>query len=116
MGGHHEAIEEFRKLGKGIERQNMRYVLIRSYDDHAAPVSINAPHVENVIAALQVGAEYLFVIDKPVAALSRQEERGHRFDRKLAMALLEDGQHFDHRVDIRSRRRISPDWRFGGLG
>src|SRR5271166_6404458 len=112
----HEAIEECRKLEKGIERENMRNVLIRSHDDHAAAVSIDAPQVENVVAAFQVRAEHLFIIDKPIAALSRQQERGHRFDRKLAMALLEDGQHFDHRVDIRARGRISPDWRFGGLG
>jgi hypothetical protein len=39
-------------LGIGIERQNMRNVTIRSNDNHAPPVSVDAPHVKNVIVVL----------------------------------------------------------------
>jgi len=38
---------------------------------------IDAPHVENVMAALQVRAEHLFVVTKPVMALPGQKEKGH---------------------------------------
>ena len=63
----------------------MRDVLVRSHDNHATPVSIDAPHVENVMAALQVRAEHLFVVTKPVTALPGQKERGHGLDGKLKM-------------------------------
>src|SRR5580692_9839007 len=53
---------------------------------------IDAPHVENVMAALQVRAEHLFVVTKPVMALPGQKERGHGLDGKLKMALMEDGR------------------------
>ena len=94
----------------------MRDVLVRSHDNHATPVSIDAPHVENVMAALQVRAEHLFVVTKPVMALPGQKERGHGLDGKLKMALLEDGPDIDHGVDIRPPRRVSPDRRSGRLG
>ncbi|HJZ16249.1 MAG TPA: hypothetical protein VJ251_12435, partial [Stellaceae bacterium] len=47
----HKAIEECCEFGTCIERENMRDVLVRSHDNHATPVSIDAPHVENVMAA-----------------------------------------------------------------
>ncbi len=87
----------------------MRDVLVRSHDNHATPVSIDAPHVENVGAALEVGAEHLFVVTKPIAALPGQEEGRHGPDVKVAMALLEDGPDIDHGIDVSSRRRVSPD-------
>ena len=113
---HHKAIEECCELGICIERENMRDVLVRSHDNHATPVSIDAPHVENVMAALQVRAEHLFAVTKPVMALPGQKERGHGLDGKLKMALLEDGPDIDHGVDIRPPRRVSPDRRLGRLG
>ena len=54
----------------------MRDVLVRSHDNHATPVSIDAPHVENVTAALQVRAEHLFVVTKPVTALLGRRKKG----------------------------------------
>ena len=99
-----------------IEWENMRDVLVRSHDNHATPVSIDTPHVENVMAALKVRAEHLFVVTKPVTALPGQKEGRHGHDGKLEMALLEDGPDIDHGIDIRSRRRVSPDRRLGRPG
>ena len=55
----HEAIEEGRKLRVGIERQDVGNILVRSHDDHAAAVSIDTAHIENVVAAFQIGTEHL---------------------------------------------------------
>src|ERR1700692_2265922 len=75
---HHESLEEGRKLPIGIERQDVGNMLVRSHDHHAAPVSIDTAHIENVVAAFQVGAKHLFVIAKPVAPLPGQKKRWHR--------------------------------------
>ena len=94
----------------------MRDVLVRPHDNHAAFVSINAPHVENIMAALKVRTEYFFVVAKPITALRRQEETGHGPDLELAMTLLENGSDIEHRIDIRACRRVSPDGRLMGRG
>ena len=99
----HEAVEEGRKLRVGIERQDVGDILVRSHDDHATFVSIDTAHCENVVAAFQVGAEHLFVVMKPVAALPGQEKRWHGLDRKFAMALLEDRSDVDHGCQCRRR-------------
>src|SRR5882757_4456878 len=112
----HEAIEECRELDMRVEWENMRDVLVRSHDDHATPVAIDAPHVENVLAALKIRAEHLFVVTKPIAALPGQKEGRHGLDGELEMALLEDGPDIDHGIDIRACRRISRDGRSGRLG
>ena len=96
----------------GVERENMRDVLVRPHDDHAPPRSIDAPHVENVVAVLQVGAEHLLIVTEPVTAFARQKERGHGLDRKFAMALLKNGPDIDHGVDIRPWWRVFSDGRF----
>ena len=70
------------------------------HDDHATPFSIDATHIENVVAAFQVGAEHFLVVTKPIAALPGQQKRGHALDGKLAVTLLEDGPNIDHGVDI----------------
>ena len=59
---YHESVEKGRKLCVSIERQNVGNILIRSHDDHATSVSINTTHIENVVAAFQVGAEHLLVV------------------------------------------------------
>src|SRR5208283_1256688 len=81
----HEAVKEGRKLRVGIERQDVGNILVRSHDDHAAPVSINTARIENVVAAFQVRAEHLLVVTKLVAALPGQEKRWHSLDCKFAM-------------------------------
>ena len=66
------------------------------------PLSRSMPRMSKMSwPALQVGAEHLFVVAKPVTALPGQKESGHGLDRKLAMALLEDGPDIDHGVDVR---------------
>ena len=39
----------------------------------------------------------------------RQKQGGHSLDREFAMALLEDGPHIDHGVDVRFCRGVSSD-------
>src|SRR5882757_10884059 len=107
----HEAVEEGRKRRVGIERQDVGNILVWSHDDDAAPVSIDPAHIENVVAAFQVGAEHLLVVTKLVAALPGQEKRWHSVDCKLAMALLEDRPDVDHAVDVCTVRRVFPDGR-----
>ncbi len=61
----HETVEERAELGIRVERKNMGDVLVGPHDDHAPPRSINAPQVENIGAALQVGAEHLLIVAEP---------------------------------------------------
>src|SRR6516162_213073 len=107
----HEAIEEGRKLRVGIERQDVGNILVRSHDDHAAAVSIDTAHIENVVAAFQVGTEHLLVVTKRIAALPGQEKRWHSVDCKFAMTLLEDCPDIDHAVDVCTVRSVFPDGR-----
>jgi hypothetical protein len=72
-----------------------------------------AKKAEDVVAALQVGTEHFLVVAKSVTAFSGQKEGRHGLQAKLAMVLLEDGAHVDHRVDIRQRRRVPPNRRVG---
>ena len=51
----HEAIEERRELRIAVERQNMRDVLVRPHDHHAAPFAIDAAHGEDVLPLLRSG-------------------------------------------------------------
>src|SRR6476646_3001034 len=59
---HHEAVEECCELDVGIKRQDVGDVLIGADNDDAALVAIDTAHVENVVAALKVGAEHLLVV------------------------------------------------------
>ena len=79
-----------------IERQHMRDILIRPHHDHAAFVPIDAADRKDVVTALEVGAEHLFVVAKPVTSFRREKERGHRLDGELRMRLLEHGADIDH--------------------
>ena len=45
-------------------------ILVGSHNDHAAPIAIDATHVENVVAALQVRTEQFLVVAKPVPTLT----------------------------------------------
>ena len=44
----------------GVERKNMRDVLVRPYDDHAPPRSIDAPQVEDILARLFRSGQNIF--------------------------------------------------------
>ena len=105
----HETSEEGRKVRIGIERENMRDILVGPHNDHAAAFPIDATHAEDVAATFQVRAEHFLVVAKPVTALPGKKESGHVLEAKLPMALLEDGAYIDHRVDIRPLRRIPPN-------
>jgi hypothetical protein len=94
----------------------VRDVLVRSHDCQAPAVSIDAPHFEDVVAVLKVGAEHFFIVTKPVTALRGHQESGHGLDRELAMALLENGAYIDLGVDICPCRRVFRDRRLGGGG
>lgn len=56
------------------ERQDMGYVLVRSHDNEAAGTAVDPPHVEYVIAGLEVWTEHLLVVMKPVAAFPGHEK------------------------------------------
>ena len=58
----------------GVERQDVRHVLVRPHNHHAPALAVNAAHIEDVAAALQVRTEHLLVIAQAVAALLRQQE------------------------------------------
>ena len=58
----HEPIEEGHELPHTVERQNMRDVLVRPHDHHAALFAFDAAHSEDITAAFQVGAKHLFVV------------------------------------------------------
>src|SRR5947209_7058792 len=68
----HETIEESGELVASVEREDMRDILIGTDHNHAAPHPIDAPQVENVVSAFQVGAEHLLVVAETVTALTRQ--------------------------------------------
>ena len=57
-----------RELGVGVEGQHIGDILVGSHDHHAAPIPIDAAHVENVGVALEVRAEDLLVVAQPVPA------------------------------------------------
>ena len=59
-------------------------------------VPIDAAHRKDVVAALEIGAEHLFVVAKAVAPFRRKQERGHRLDGEFAMRLLEHRADIDH--------------------
>ena len=100
----------------GIERQNMRHVLIRPDDDHATLVAVNTPRFENVLVIFHVGAEHLFVVAEPVPSFARQQQSRHGLEHKRAMALLEDRPDIDHGIDVGRGRGKPSDRRGGGLG
>ena len=113
---HHEAIEERRELSVSIEREQVRHILIRPHHDHASHLAIDATHGEDVVTALQIRAEHLFIVSQAVASFVRQQESGHRLKRELAMGLLEDGADVDHGIDVGPVGRVAPDRRVASLG
>src|SRR5690349_20383236 len=64
------------------------------------------------MAVLEVGTEHLFVVEKSVTSFPGQKERGHSLKDELAIMLLENRAHVDHRVDFRALRRVFFHWRF----
>ena len=94
---------------KIIERQNLCNVLIGPHHDHAAGLSINAAHTENVVSALQVRTKHLLVVVQAVTAFAREQHRRHILNGELAMILLEHRAQVDRAVDVGADRRISPD-------
>ena len=66
---HHEAVKECREIRIPIERKNMRDILVWAHDDDATPFSIDATHVEDVVAASEIGAEHFLVVTKRIPAL-----------------------------------------------
>src|SRR5437868_4156696 len=91
----HEPIEVCRKRRMAIERENMRDILVRPHHDHAA-VPFDAAHRKDVVTALEIGAEHLFVVAKSVTSFGGEKERGHRLNGELRMRLLEHRAHIDH--------------------
>src|SRR5262249_13211300 len=102
MATHHEAIEEHRELGVSVKRQHVCNILTRPHHNDAALIAIDAAHGEDIVTALEVGAEHLFIVAKSEASLAREQEIGHGFERKLAMRLLEDGADIDYGIDLGS--------------
>ena len=81
----------------------------------SAPCVRSMPRsVEDVRPVLQVRAEHLLVVAQPVAALARQQQRGHGLDRELAMALLEDRAQVEHGIQVLARGGVY--WRTGESG
>src|SRR2546423_8286238 len=70
----HEAVEVGGKLGMAVKRKHMRDILVRPHHDHAAFVPIDAAHRKDVVAALEIGAEHLFVVAKSVTSFCREKE------------------------------------------
>ena len=93
----HEAVEIGRKLRMTIEREHIRDVLVRPHDDHAAAARSMPRRSKDVVAALQVGAEHLFVVAKPVTSLRRAAATAACVSmREFAMRLLEHRTDIDH--------------------
>ena len=89
----------------------MRDVLIRSHDDHASCVPIDAAHCKDVIASPGIDAEHFFVVMKAITPLPRQKQPRHGVNGELTMRLLEHRADIDHRVDIFAARRVLSDGR-----
>jgi hypothetical protein len=51
----------------------MAHVLIRAFDHYVACGPINTAQLEDVLAALQIGAEHFLVVTPPVAADGRTQ-------------------------------------------
>jgi hypothetical protein len=60
------------KLGVGVEREHIGDILVGSHNQHAAPVPIDAAHVENVAVALEVRTENLLIVAQSVPAFLGQ--------------------------------------------
>ena len=84
-----------------IKREQVCNMLIWSDNNYTARIASNTPHLENVLVALEVRTEYLFIVAKSKFSLLRQEQRRHRLKFQLSVALLEDGTYVDHGIDIR---------------
>ena len=62
----HEPFKKTLELGIFIKRQDMGDILVRPHDHDAAVSPIDASRIKNVRAALQVRAENLLIVRKPV--------------------------------------------------
>lgn len=93
----------------------MRDVLIGSHDNHAPSLPIDTAHRKDVVTALNVRAEHLFVVVKAITALPGQKERRYGLDGELMMGLLEHRADIDRRVDILAAARVLSNGRLPTL-
>ena len=112
----HETIKKRGQRFIAIQWKNDRNVLIWPHDHHAAALTIDAAHVEYVVACLRIGAEYFFVIAERETAFPGEEKGRHALDGEALVPLLEDRSEIDHGIDVRACRGISPDRRPFGIG
>jgi len=92
--------EELRQRLVGIQRENMRDILVGT-DDHYTAIPADAAHVEDV-ACLWVRAKCLLVVDEAERSFSRKQDRWQVVDCEIRDRLLEDG------ADIDDSIRLSP--------
>jgi hypothetical protein len=71
----HEPFEEGREFGVRVEREHVRNVLVRTDDDHCAPLAVDTAQVEDVETALEVRRVGLLVVDQAEPPLARQQKR-----------------------------------------
>ena len=109
----HEVVEEAGECIVRVEREYVSDILVGANNDDAALISVDAPHVEDVLAQPTVGAEHLFVVVQPVASLAGQKQGRHGRQIEIAVALLEDRTDVDHGIDIGIRRGEVADRRLG---
>ena len=76
----HEPFEEGREFGVRVEREHVRNVLVRTDDDHCAPLAVDTAQVEDVETALEVRRVGLLVVDQAEPPLARQQKRRKVFD------------------------------------
>ena len=107
----HEAVEETGELIVGVDREYVSDILVGADDHYAALIAIDAPHIEDILAGPAVGAEYLLVVEQPVAPLARQKEGRHGRQVEIAVVLLKDGPEIKGGIDVGSRRGEAPDRR-----
>ena len=80
-------------------------VLIRANDDERAPLAVDPAQIEDV-AGPRVGGERLLVVDEPVGAFAREQQRRQLRKGEVAVALLEDRAEIEHAVDVGSGGRV----------
>src|ERR1700687_5598276 len=76
----HECCEKLSENVRAVQREDVRDVLIRSDNDHAALLPIHAPHLEDGSPGRKVRAEHLFVVDQAEASLPGQQDCRHCVD------------------------------------
>jgi hypothetical protein len=88
-------------------------MLVGAHNHQTTLLPVQSACIKYVRPRLEIGAEDLFIVDKPKPALARLEERRQLFEHKIARGLLEDRANIENGIDILSSRGEAANGRAG---